>query len=112
MGACGAGAGRPGLAARRAVPEVAGRRPHSGPRRGASPPGQPEPTVGSHQPPRPRGHTARRGWGGFGEESPRGGLRTFLIVWVTALRLQKAGFQVAGFIGFKDFKTLQHHLFQ
>lgn len=29
-----------------------------------------------------------------------------------ALWLQKAGFQVAAFIGFKDFKTLQHHLFQ
>lgn len=29
-----------------------------------------------------------------------------------ALWVQKAGFQVAGFIGFKDFKTLQHHLFK
>lgn len=29
-----------------------------------------------------------------------------------ALWLQKAGFQVAAFIGFKDFKTLQRHLFQ
>ena len=29
-----------------------------------------------------------------------------------ALWLQKAGFQVAGFTGFKDFKTLQHHLFK